>query len=1470
MIREMFSKNKEEEEKIRLAVVLSCHSQKVGEIFANAGVNHVVCIKRECEVADQACLTFAKAFYYYLLYGEECSVCSAFEQGKKAVLHKFKGAEANKFLCLCDHQNKVANCGTFFQLDKGESKNKSIKTKIEALPDRGRKLIGREKEIVKIIQQFENHRCVWLTGDEGIGKSSIAKEVSHLIFDRNYCRDGVLYLSLKEIEVFEDFIDILFKTMKHSLRSIKKRNELQSFVNCDPEELYHSCMYNIKDFEILIVLDNCDAFMAKDEFKNMITDLSKKIQNSKMILTSKIKENIIDGQDGRPVIFDAKEIKINELSAISIFSLIQPAKKNILTFNKEFKELCISTGHVNEKNKCLDFLKHELITLLKGNPLCALLVSSNADDKTLSEIYKKVKDYEKKKKNITLGLALQISLEFIQERSPEILKCLNHLSLCPDGLSFDNLLNISKEWNKNWIQILKDKSIIIEKKIYKEDYILKKKDNKDRKTRKPKLIKTHSIDDDVYDVVYRIEPWRRELIEENLSDKGKAKLDEKIVEFMINHMEELLKAPKELAGLLEIYEENCWAILDRLREKASKSNNISFLSTSIPKDFGKVKGKEYRRQMSKLGGKAAEAKKQPKVRKSITNRFGMQKFRLKKKPTLAELCFTGQFEERKKDTKNIYNTLTKNPNQSQGFRGNLSSSRLNDSSFKNKEFVKKITGLKMDKIDEENPSKPEVGENLIQGPRDTLQVNKKVEDAHYIESASENIGTSSGQSDDLSGKEGEVFDQSSAKEENKVTDDGFSLKFEGGSEDSEPFSDEEGEEFSSDGRDENYVISSNKIIKVNPDDESKKSEGNDEAIPTKGEVEKRLSTKNLGSDHASSDSKGADKWINVRIDAQRQRAAGNIAILALDSEQEPGSKKSNSTLKTDSDMKSREEKKLKSNNECNLLLTESKTPVERSNTKQYKYKNSFNDLPKLLKSKDIALHDKFVLLFATLLLKSERFNDSFDVCNIYGRKCLHESELTRANLYKLLALTTLEKGNEGSANKALKHCEKAIKKFKNIKCLEGKASCLFIKILTLQLVKYENNSEGSEDGESSDSNENRKFSKIMKLISEVEKILPNIKSPFDEDQISQLMDVLYKSEKEKTPYDITSIQNLQDFLQTPTLSYLFQEEDKKFEKVVKKVKPVPELSKLEEKIDSLVNNQGAQFNTVLENLNKALERLDKVEDIIIKENKSTISSGTTFKVEHDTKCLTEAMEIKDNIKNQDKYHANVEEGKLVRTFEHPMKKANSGPYKKPNLKKDERKIDSTSENYSSLNDKSSRNPIKGLTSDKGKMFMANKKFGTEEQKSATTWRDTENTLTTNANFKIHKSMTKPLEKRTKRVLRVSCEHSPSDPWPQNFDSHRASSLRRNQRRNSQEKQPTFSSISGHSSNYNSLRKGGTQRIDFYQLGSPAERVQSIRSGYYSRPSFSYTQNYDSKYESKYTCPTFMNYNRNGLSRYYGP
>ena len=48
---------------IKVVVMLSCHSERVGKIFFNAGIKHVVCIRETEKIADRACIVFAKAFY---------------------------------------------------------------------------------------------------------------------------------------------------------------------------------------------------------------------------------------------------------------------------------------------------------------------------------------------------------------------------------------------------------------------------------------------------------------------------------------------------------------------------------------------------------------------------------------------------------------------------------------------------------------------------------------------------------------------------------------------------------------------------------------------------------------------------------------------------------------------------------------------------------------------------------------------------------------------------------------------------------------------------------------------------------------------------------------------------------------------------------------------------------------------------------------------------------------------------------------------------------------------------------------------------------------------------------------------------------------------------------------------------------------------------------------------------------------
>ena len=52
---------------VKVAVVLSCHSEFICDIFYNAGIKHVICIKEEYDISDSASIVFASTFYKLLL-----------------------------------------------------------------------------------------------------------------------------------------------------------------------------------------------------------------------------------------------------------------------------------------------------------------------------------------------------------------------------------------------------------------------------------------------------------------------------------------------------------------------------------------------------------------------------------------------------------------------------------------------------------------------------------------------------------------------------------------------------------------------------------------------------------------------------------------------------------------------------------------------------------------------------------------------------------------------------------------------------------------------------------------------------------------------------------------------------------------------------------------------------------------------------------------------------------------------------------------------------------------------------------------------------------------------------------------------------------------------------------------------------------------------------------------------------------
>jgi len=73
------------------------------------------------------------------------------------------------------------------------------KVHFNELPDRVRGLVGRASDWIHILKELDEQNFVWIEGPTGIGKSTLAKEVIHLAYERNIFADGVLYIHMDNV-----------------------------------------------------------------------------------------------------------------------------------------------------------------------------------------------------------------------------------------------------------------------------------------------------------------------------------------------------------------------------------------------------------------------------------------------------------------------------------------------------------------------------------------------------------------------------------------------------------------------------------------------------------------------------------------------------------------------------------------------------------------------------------------------------------------------------------------------------------------------------------------------------------------------------------------------------------------------------------------------------------------------------------------------------------------------------------------------------------------------------------------------------------------------------------------------------------------------------------------------------------------------------------------------------------------------
>ena len=215
--------------------------------------------------------------------------------------------------------------------------------------------------------------------------------------------------------------------------------------------------------------------------------------------------------------------------------------------------------------------------------------------------------------------------------------------------------------------------------------------------------------------------------------------------------------------------------------------------------------------------------------------------------------------------------------------------------------------------------------------------------------------------------------------------------------------------------------------------------------------------------------------------------------------------------------------------------------LRKSQVSKFQIYNSLDVLNSIGSIHNVKVHDQMVVLFASLLLKLNRLKDCFTVLNTYGRKCLQNDKLTRANMYKLLAMATLETKTEGYTVKALKHLEKALEKYTFLNSKEGIATCLLLKLHILQIIKYAEDPLDSDcddaDELSADSKISfKKQSKINNTFGLFYKAIKWWEDILDKSRIRLITEYVKRCQKEESIISFTENESILKFIFRPILS----------------------------------------------------------------------------------------------------------------------------------------------------------------------------------------------------------------------------------------------------------------------------------------------------------------------------------------------
>ncbi|DBA01594.1 TPA: hypothetical protein N0F65_011350 [Lagenidium giganteum] len=386
---------------LKLVFVSSCDSREMGEVFVQAGVSHVVCVRCDTKVLDESSSMFAHSFYHAVLSGK--TVHQAFEIARVRVSAELRvpNNEGDKFVLLESSHLHADTCPLFTDTEMPRPVEISLVAKdctcnsstmhfvfsdisvgkwmdvspsnrfVKTLPAVSESFVGREQELHMLAELVNSRRFVTLRGPPGIGKSTLSIKLAHFFAERNVFPDGVAFIRLRGVQSLEG--------MESAIKSAMFPDGGR-----EKEMPLHQVL---ADMKLLLVMDNMeDPINAQPSaVREFLLHLLQNTPNLSFLMTAR------QAMGGGVAGFDEKVVSLNRLSHYHAADLFLKKAPRALLLS-EIGD--INTSMASGKSRAVSVLEalssHPLMAFLDGHPQAISLCAPLLQDRSLSELTRAV------------------------------------------------------------------------------------------------------------------------------------------------------------------------------------------------------------------------------------------------------------------------------------------------------------------------------------------------------------------------------------------------------------------------------------------------------------------------------------------------------------------------------------------------------------------------------------------------------------------------------------------------------------------------------------------------------------------------------------------------------------------------------------------------------------------------------------------------------------------------------------------------------------------------------------------------------------------------------------------------------------------------------------------------------------------------------------------------------------------------